>query len=117
MRNVRSSSCCITIIWLSIAGSFAVAGDGVFVRFRLREPAGSKYYVKLSGSIHQANWSLPSADIPAAAAKDPGAWLAAGAYTQWFDLGKHAGKDLHAKLNLAGGIAEFPNAIIQFVTE
>src|SRR3954464_2516043 len=103
--------------WLCIASSFATAADGVFVRFRLREPEKSKYYVKLSGTIHQANWYLPGADIPADAGKDARARVAAGEFTEWFDLAKHAGKDLHPRMNMAGGIAEFPNIIVQFVTE
>jgi hypothetical protein len=103
--------------WLCVATSFATADDGVFVRFRLREPEKSKYYVKLSGCNHQANWFLPAADIPATAGKDAGARVAAGEFTEWFDLATHAGKALHPRVNLAGGIAEFPNVIVQFVTE
>src|SRR3954467_3957507 len=103
-------------LWLCVANSFAVAADGVFVRFRLSEPEKSKYFVKLSGCIHQANWYLPAADIPAAAGKDPQARVAAGEFTEWFDLAAHAGKNLHPRLNLAGGIAEFPNLIVQLVT-
>src|SRR3954468_2709072 len=103
--------------WLCFATSFATADDGVFVRFRLREPEKSKYYVKLSGCNHQANWFLPAADIPATAGKDAGARVAAGEFTEWFDLATHAGKALHPRVNLAGGIAEFPNVIVQFVTE
>src|SRR5689334_14332752 len=109
------------LVWITIAfcfaGSLASAADGVFVRFRLREPEHSKYYVKLSGCIHQANWSLPGATIPAAAEKEPRTRISAGEFTQWFDLAKHAGKDLHPQVNLAGGIAEFPNAIAQIVTD
>src|SRR6185295_2281775 len=104
-------------IWFWFACSFATAGDGVFVRFRLREPEKSKYYVKLSGCIHQANWTLPGADIPATAGKEASARVPAGEFTEWFDLAAHAGKNLHPRLNLAGGIAEFPNVIVQFITE
>jgi hypothetical protein len=110
-----------SLVWIVIlhflANSFAVAGDGVFVRFRLHEPEKSKYYVKLSGCIHQANWYLPTADIPAAAEKALHMRVPADEFTEWFDLGAHAGKNLHSRLNLAGGIAEFPNVIVQFVTE
>src|SRR5215213_1816516 len=95
--------------WLCLATSFGTGAAGVFVRFRLREPEKSKYYVKLGGCIHQANWSLPAADIPATAGKDARARVAAGEFTKWFDLAAHAGKDLHPRVNLAGGIAEFPN--------
>src|SRR3954465_2319771 len=112
MKNKALAIC--AAFWLYFAISFATAGDGVFVRFRLREPENSKYYVKLSGCIHQANWGLPGADIPAAAGKDAPARVAAGQFTEWFDLASHAGKNLHPRLNLAGGIAELPNVIVQF---
>src|SRR5690348_3710317 len=92
------------------------AADGVFVRFRLTEPAGVNYYIKLGGYVHQPNWYLPPAVIPADAEKDSQARVAAGEYTEWFDLGMHAGAMLHGRLNLAGGIAEFPNVTAQFVT-
>jgi hypothetical protein len=103
--------------WLCFARSFAVASDGVFVRFRLSQPEKSKYYVKLSGCIHQANWSLPGADIPATAEKELRTRVPAGEFTEWFDLAAHAGKNLHPRLNLAGGIAEFPNVIVRFVAD
>jgi hypothetical protein len=115
MKN-KTLFLCVTF-WLCFASSFPTAADGVFVRFRLREPEKSKYYVKLSGCIHQANWYLPAADIPATAAKDAHARVAASEFTEWFDLAKHAGKDLHPRMNMAGGIAEFPNIIVQFVSE
>ncbi len=107
---------CVMLLFYFV-GTFAVAGDGVFVRFRVREPEKSKYYVKLSGCIHQANWSLPGADIPASAEREPRMRVSAGEFTEWFDLGAHAGKNLHPRLNLAGGIAEFPNVIVRFVTD
>ncbi len=115
--RIAKLTCCIATLWLLLASSFLYANDGVFVRFRLREPEESKYYIELSGCIHQANWYLPQADIPAAAKKDPKARVAAGQFTEWFDLGKHAGKNLHGRLNLAGGVAEFPNVIVRTVTD
>src|SRR4051812_12326949 len=111
MRNGALGLCLIAI------ATSAAAKDGVFVRFRLSEPAGSKYYVKLGGFIHQANWYLPATDIPHDAEKTANARIAAGQFTDWFDLAAHAGKNLHPRLNLAGGIAEFPNVTAQFVTE
>src|SRR3954454_3520822 len=112
--NIRAGVLGLCLI--AIATS-AAAKEGVFVRFRLSEPAGSKYYVKLGGFIHQANWFLPAADIPHDAEKPAKARVPPGQFTEWFDLAAHAGKNLHPRLNLAGGIAEFPNVTAQFVTE
>jgi hypothetical protein len=106
------------LVWsLGTAVSAAQSADGVFVRFRLNEPAGAKYYVKLGGYVHQPNWYLPAANIPADAEKENHARVTAGEFTGWFDLGKHAGASLHGRLNRAGGIAELPNVMVQFVTE
>lgn len=105
------------VVWLGAMFVPSQAADGVFVRFRLNEPASAKYYVKLGGYIHEPNWYLPTADIPAEAEKENHPRVAAGEFTEWFDLGKHAGASLHGKLNRAGGIAELPNVTVRFVTE
>src|SRR4051812_47116593 len=76
------------------------ADDGVFVRFRLNEPTGANFYVKLGGTIHQPNWSLAPAIIPADAERANHARVPAGQFTDWFDLGKHAGANLHGRMNL-----------------
>jgi hypothetical protein len=115
--RILKSIFCVATLWFLIASSFLYAENGVFVRFRVREPEASTYYVELSGCIHQANWYLPQANIPAAAKTDPKARIAAGQFTEWFDVAKYAGKNLHGRLNLAGGIAEFPNVIVRAVTE
>src|SRR4051794_33177448 len=107
----------VALVWLISFPTAIAASDGVFVRFRLSEPAGAKYYVKLGGSIHQANWFLPNADIPTDAEKPTRGRVASGQFTEWFDLAAHAGKNLHTRMNLAGGIAEFPNVTAQFMTE
>jgi hypothetical protein len=104
-------------IWFTIAAASNAADDGVFVRFRLRAPEGNKYYVILGGYIHQANWVFPAATIPVGADKKNGPRTAGGEYTAWFDLAAHAGKALHPRQNLAGGLAEFPNVTARFVTE
>jgi Beta-galactosidase trimerisation domain len=93
------------------------ADDGVFVRFRLQKPESARYYVKLGGYIHQPNWYLPEANIPANAEKADRARIAAGEFTGWFDLKAYAGTNLHKRLNLAGGIAEFPNITARFMVE
>ena len=115
--KIKLLSKSLAIGCLFIVAATVLGNDGVFVRFRLRGPKDSKYYVKLGGTIHQANWYLPSAVIPRDAEKNAAVRVASGDFTEWFDLGAHAGKDLHGRLNLAGGIAEFPNVTAIFVTE
>ena len=89
----------------------------MFVRFRMIQPEGTHYYVKLGGYIHVPNWGLPGATIPSNANNKAELRIAAGQFTEWFDLKKHAGKSLHKKLNRAGGIAEFPNVTAAFVAD
>jgi len=98
-------------------GSLAAAADGVFVRFRLIEPRDGRYYVRLGGYIHKSPWYLPGAVIPAGADKDESKRAAAGEFTPWFDLAKHAGGLLHGQLSRAGGLAEFPNVTADFISE
>ena len=93
------------------------AGKGVFVRFQLLEPPGSVSYVKLGGYIHKAPWYLPRAVIPAGADRDATKRLLAGQFSEWFDLGRHAGKLLHGRLSRSGGVAEVPNVTAEFVTQ
>ncbi|MEO6435689.1 MAG: hypothetical protein ABIP55_07990, partial [Tepidisphaeraceae bacterium] len=115
--NTRYSLLALVAMWIGAAIVCAATDDGVFVRFRLLGPVEVKYYVKLGGYTHQANWYLPAAVIPAGAETKDGPRVAAGEFTPWFDLATYAGKSLHRKLNLAGGIAEFPNVTAQFVVE
>jgi len=107
-------------IWLLI-GSAVVAEaqdtSGVFVRFRLIEPAEASWHVRLGGYIHVANWYLPKATVPIGADKDKTRQLKSGEFSEWFDLKAHAGELLHKRLNRAGGVAEFPNVTAQFVTD
>jgi hypothetical protein len=91
-------------------------GDGVFVRFQLVEPKGGKYHVALGGYIHRDPWYLPAAVVPPGADKDAAKQVAAGEFTPWFDLRKHAGARLHGRMARAGGVAEFPNVTARFVT-
>ena len=99
------------------AAGAAAQPDGVFVRFRLVEPAGATWYVRLGGYIHRPNWYLPQAVVPAGAHKDPQKQLLAGAWTEWFDVRAHAGKRLHGRMHRSGGIAEFPCLSATFVTD
>ncbi len=105
-------------IFILLSISIAMGNDeSVFVRFKMLEPAGARYYVKLAGYIHIPNWYIPVAYIPGDASRDNSFWINSGQYTLWFDLKKHAGKSLHGRLNRSGGIAEFPNITVEFITD
>jgi hypothetical protein len=88
----------------------------VYVRFKMSEPAGTTYYLKLGGFIHSEPWYLRAAAWPENADKDAAKRIPAGEFTPWFDLGKHAGKALHGRHHRAGGVAEFPNVTADFIT-
>src|SRR4051812_44261232 len=113
--NATSRLATAAALWLGVAAVCPAADDGVFVRFRLRAAGPATYHVVLGGYVHQPNWSLPGAVVPAGADKPGGPRVAAGEFTPWFDLRAHAGKSLHPRLNRAGGIAEFPNVTARFV--
>jgi len=106
----------LTALLVALANFTAHAADGVFVRFRLRQPA-APFHVKLGGYIHVENWYIPAATFPKGAEGKDGARIAAGAFSEWFDLGAHAGKSLHGRKMRAGGVAEFPNVTAQFLVE
>jgi len=101
--------CAIAVAFAAAIAPADAAADGVLVRFRLNQPERAHFFVRIGGYIHEPNWSLPSAEIPIGANKEPAARLASGEFTPWFDLGAHAGKRLHGHENRAGGVAEFPN--------
>jgi hypothetical protein len=93
------------------------AEDGVWARFRLLGGAPTNYYVKIAGNIHKPNWYLPQVSIPSNAAQTASARISAGTFSDWFDVKSFAGTNLHRRLNLAGGIAEFPNITAAFEVE
>jgi len=111
----------VLLLLAFVSGSIALRAsaedNGVFVRFKMHEPAASKYLVKLGGYIHDDPWHLPTATLPPAAEKTEATRVPAGEWTEWLDLKAVAGKRLHARQNRAGGIAEFPNVTAQFVAE
>lgn len=111
------------LVWLFLAlcaapnlPSASAAGDGVFARFKLLQPSGTNYYVQLSGYIHVSPWYLPQAVWPVDANKNASARVPSGQFTDWFDIKQWAGKKLHGRMNRSGGIAEFPNVGVTFVT-
>ncbi|MBI1375794.1 MAG: hypothetical protein GC159_24050 [Phycisphaera sp.] len=104
-------------LFVLIATLTARADDGVFVRFKLVEPAETSYCVQLGGFIHSPNWYLPKAVVPAGADRDKTKRLTSGAATEWFDLKAHCGKSLHGRQDRAGGVAEFPNLTVQVIAD
>ena len=109
---------CWLIGWMFISIATANSAEqGVFVRFRMSQPAETRYFVRVGGHIHVPNWGLPDASIPKDAEKKANLRVASGEFTEWFDLKTHAGKGLHKRLNRAGGIAELPNITARFVAD
>lgn len=92
-----------------------LGADGVFVRFRVVEPVENAWFVKMGGYIHNDPWHLPDAVWPAGADKDAAKRVEPGKASPWFDLGVHAGRKLHGRLQRAGGVAEFPNVTLEFI--
>ena len=106
----------LVLLLVALTLSSASANSGVFVRFKLLEPAEASYYIQIGGYIHVEPWTLPGAVWPAGADRDPAKRVGSGTFTDWFDLGKYAGPKLHGQLHRAGGVAEFPNITADFVT-
>ena len=96
--------------------SLACAADGLFVRFKLTEPKGTTYYVRVAGYIHNSPWYLPRAVVPEGADKDAAKQAVSGACTPWLDLKRHAGERMHGRMARSGGVAEFPNVTADFIT-
>jgi hypothetical protein len=112
-RRLRTVPIVLALVALGI--STVATEPGVFVRFKLVEPASSRYYVRVGGYIHVEPWYLPAAVWPPGADEEPAKGLAAGVFSEWLDLRKHAGPLLHGQMHRAGGIAEFPNVTADFV--
>jgi len=92
------------------------AAEGVFVRIQLADRPDTSWFVKLGGYIHNEPWRMPDAVWPSEANNDATRRLKGGEASPWFDLGAHAGKRLHGRLQRAGGVSEFPNVTLGFVT-
>jgi len=106
----------IAAVAVVVIASPSLAADGVFVRFKLLQPQGTSYYVRLGGYIHESPWYLPKAIIPDGTDKEPTKRVAAGEWTPWFDLARHAGNLLHGRMSRSGGVAEWPNITADFIT-
>src|SRR5690349_14335804 len=90
--------------------------DGVFIRFRMLEPADTSYYVQVGAYVHVDPWTLPSTAWPTGADKDATKRIRSGSATDWFDVAKYARSKLHGRQQRAGGVAEFPNVTADFVS-
>ena len=110
MRRVLLSLCFLVSI------STISAADGVFVRFKLDEPAGVTWFGRPNVVIHNDPWQIAVPVIPAGADADPTKRLASGEFTEWFDLKTHGGAKFHARANRVGGVAEFPCLMAVFDT-
>jgi len=114
--------CAMTLARLGLLAGLAgeasptQAGD-VFARFRMDAPANSVWYARLGGYIHREPWYLPGTVWPRNADKDKAARLPSGQFSPWFDVTSWAGKRLHGRLNRAGGVAEFPNVTVDFISD
>ena len=104
----------------SVAGAVALPGwltaGGVFVRFKLVEPADTTYFVRLGAHIHVEPWSFPARVWPAGADRDTTRRMPSGEFTEWLDVRQWAGAKLHGRMNRSGGVAEFPNVTVEFVS-
>ena len=115
---MRKIAIFVVLMLASVAsGQTAKPADGVFVRFKLVAPAKTAWYVNLGGYIHKSPWYLPKAVWPTGADKNKSARTSAGEFTPWMDFAAYAGKRFHGRMNRSGGVAEFPNATADFLTD
>jgi hypothetical protein len=91
-----------SVFFLWFAANSAKAQEKIntafFMRFRIVEPAGSRFRVNSGGYRHNSD---PSWYLPEAATE-----VAGGEWSAWFDLSNYP---LHGRLDRSGGIAEFPS--------
>jgi hypothetical protein len=81
----------------------------LYVRFNLKSPKKAKYFLRLSGNIHESPWYIAPWDFPENAATDTTKRVKTGVFTEWFDLlAKNKGK-IHGKMARSGGVSEYPN--------
>jgi hypothetical protein len=106
---------CLLTLTLAALACPARADDGAWVRFKLDEPTNTAWYARISAYVHVDPWSLPTTVWPSGAVASVSNRLAPGAFSPWFDLKAYAAKRLHGRHNRAGGLAEFPNLVLQFV--
>ncbi len=86
------------LVWLGVMLVCAASseGAGVFVRFRVEEPAGVRWWARLGGHRHAGEpWQF----------KEERVEVPAGEWTAWVDLSRWP---WHARQNRSGGIAEWP---------
>ena len=120
MSETRRVASLASLVAACLAGAAwpraAPAGD-VFVRFKMVEPSGGRYYVRVGGYIHKSPWYLPNVVWPERADKDATRRIAAGKFTPWLNFSRYAGGRFHGRLARAGGVAELPNVTADFRAE
>jgi hypothetical protein len=105
----------LALLLVFFVTQLGLAEEGVWARFRLNGATPTNYYLQIAGIIHKPNWYLPTITVPTNAAQNVSDRINAGTWSPWFDLRAYAGSNLHGRLNLVGGIAEFPTITATFV--
>lgn len=104
MKHIIASLSALMIASLAVL-QVARSDDGVFVRFQVPEPAGQEWKLKLGGFIHEVPWYLPETSVV----------VPAGGWSDWLDVKKWCGAKLHGRHKRSGGVAELPNATVDFL--
>lgn len=69
----------------------------IFIRFKVIEPAGTRFAVTMGGFIHSGEpWVLPNSTTE----------VAGGVWSEWLDISSYP---WHGKVNRSGGVAEYPS--------
>jgi hypothetical protein len=96
----------LLLLLVSLTLPASSADIGVFVRFKLLEPAGTDYYVQIGGYVHVEPWTLSAMAWPAGADHD----AARRAPRARSPSGPTSGNmPLHGWLHRAGRAAELLN--------
>ncbi len=84
----------LALLLAALTLSAASADNGIFVRFKLLEPAETSSYVQIGGYIHVEPWELPATIWTAGGESDRTRRVRSGAFTEWFDLGEYVGSQV-----------------------
>jgi Beta-galactosidase trimerisation domain len=87
----------------------------LYIRFNLKSPKKTDYYLRLSGNIHEAPWYIAPWDLPQNAATDKNQRFKTGIFTDWFDLLTKNKGSIHGKMARSGGVSEYPNLNIEIL--
>jgi hypothetical protein len=95
---MRRITLIVAFFIVAACARIAPAAD-VFLRFNIRQPAGEKFKVQITGSSHEDPWTFPIIK-----AEPPG-----GAWSAWIDLSKWK---WHDRFDRAGGLAEWQSILL-----